>query len=94
MKKNDSNSEVNEAQIASHWKEEEVIQPSSEFVNQANISNPNIFQRFNQNNFPEFYQEYANLLDWDEPWHTTLDTYNPPFWNCLLYTSPSPRDRG
>lgn len=81
MKNNDSNSEVNEAQIASHWKEEEVIQPSSEFVNQANISNPNIFQRFNQNNFPEFYQEYANLLDWDEPWHTTLDTSNPPFWN-------------
>ena len=30
----------------------------------------------------------SSLLDIDNPNEVTNDTY----WNCLLYTSPSPRD--
>src|ERR1019366_6835213 len=30
------------------------------------------------------YKEYADLLSWDEPWHTTLDTSNPPFWKWFV----------
>ncbi len=72
--------EVNESQIATHWKEEESISPSAEFVAQANMADPAVFDRFSEGNFPENFTEYADLLSWDEKWHTTVDTSNPPFW--------------
>ena len=74
--------ETNEAQIASHWREEELIEPNLGFVAQANMGDPAVFDRFSAENFPECYREYADLLTWDQYWHTTLDTSNPPFWNC------------
>ena len=73
--------EVSEAQIAAHWKEEEFITPPSSFVAQANMADPKILDRFSVENFPENFREYADLLTWDQEWHTTLDTSNPPFWN-------------
>ncbi len=75
---------VSEAQIASHWKEEEQIQPSPGFIGQANASDPAVFDRFTPDKFPESYREYAELLTWDEYWHTTLDESNPPFWNWFV----------
>ncbi len=76
--------EVSEAQIAVHWREEEYIQPPASFVAQANASDPAIFERFSEDKFPECFTEYADLLTWDERWHTTLDTSNPPFWNWFV----------
>ena len=29
---------------------------------------------------PDCFKEYADLLTWDAPWQTTLDTSNAPFW--------------
>jgi acetyl-CoA synthetase len=72
--------QANEAQIAVHWREEEYYEPPASFVAQANASDPAIFDRFSEDKFPECFKEYADLLTWDEPWHTTLDTSNPPFW--------------
>jgi len=76
--------EVSEAQIAVHWREEEYYQPSARFVGQANASDPAIFERFAEERFPECFKEYADLLDWDHYWHTTLDTSNPPFWKWFV----------
>ena len=76
--------EVSEAQIASHWKEEELIHPSAPFIAQANMSDPDVFERFSEKNFPEYFREYADLLSWDQEWHTTLDTSDPPFWNWFV----------
>ncbi|HZD41905.1 MAG TPA: acetate--CoA ligase [Terriglobales bacterium] len=73
-----------QAQIAVHWKEEEYYQPSAKFIGQANVSDPGIFERFSEENFPECFKEYADLLSWDEYWHTTLDTGNPPFWKWFV----------
>jgi acetyl-CoA synthetase len=78
---NDEKVDVGEAQIASHWKEEEVIEPSAGFIAQANMSDPTITQRFSPKTFPDSYREYAEMLSWDEKWHTTVDTSSPPFWN-------------
>ena len=72
--------EVSEAQIASHWREEEVIEPRPGFIAQANMADPSVLARFSMDNFPEYFREYADLLSWDKYWHTTLDTSNPPFW--------------
>ena len=76
--------EVSEAEIAVHWKEEELIYPSAGFVAQANMADPGAFERFSEKNFPECYREYADLLTWDRYWHTTLDTSNPPFWKWFV----------
>src|SRR5262244_2112605 len=76
--------ELTEAQIAVHWKEEEYYHPSAKFIGQANASDPAIFERFSEKNFPECFKEYADLLSWDQYWHTTLDTSNSPFWKWFV----------
>ena len=75
---------VTEAEIASHWKEEELIHPSPGFIGQANLSDPAVFDRFTPDKFPDCFNEYANLLSWDKYWHTTLDDSNPPFFNWFV----------
>jgi acetyl-CoA synthetase len=80
----DESLEVSESQIAVHWREEEYYQPPAKFIGQANASNPAIFERFSEKHFPECFKEYADLLDWDLYWHTTLDTSNPPFWKWFV----------
>ena len=76
--------EVSEAQIAVHWREEEVIRPGTAFIAQANMADPGAPERFGLDNFPECFREYADLLTWDRYWHTTLDTSNPPFWKWFV----------
>jgi acetyl-CoA synthetase len=77
-------SEVNEAQIAVHWKEEEYLHPPAKFIGQANLVDPAIVERFQEKNFPECFREYADMLSWDRYWHSTLDTSNPPFWKWFV----------
>ena len=79
-----SETQVSEAEIAVHWREEEYFQPPPSFIGQANASDPAIFDRFAEKNFPECFKEYADLLTWDKYWHTTLDTSNPPFWKWFV----------
>ena len=81
MSETDERVETSEAEIAAHWKEEELIHPSPEFVAQANMADSGVFDRFGMDNFPGYFREYADLLSWDQDWHTILDTSNPPFWN-------------
>jgi acetyl-CoA synthetase len=76
--------EVSESQIAVHWREEEYFQPPPRFIGQANAADTAIFGRFREERFPECFKEYADLLDWDAYWHTTLDTSNPPFWKWFV----------
>jgi len=77
-------SAATEAQIAVHWKEDELFRPSPKFIGQANLTDPSITERFSEQNFPECYREYADMLHWDEYWHTTLDTSDPPFWKWFV----------
>jgi acetyl-CoA synthetase len=76
--------EVSESQIAVHWQEEDYYYPSEEFVAQANVNDKSIYDRFSLENFPDCYKEYADLLDWDETWHTTLDTSDAPLWKWFV----------
>ncbi len=76
--------QVSEAQIAAHWREEGYVNPPAPFIAQANAGDPAIFERFREENFPECFKEYADLLTWERYWHTTLDTSNPPFWKWFV----------
>jgi acetyl-CoA synthetase len=70
--------ETTEAQIAVHWKEEEYYYPSSQFIAQANLADPGIFERFSLKNFPDYFTEYAELLTWYKYWDQVLDTSDAP----------------
>jgi len=77
-------SQVSEAQIAVHWREEEYIYPPEPFIAQANAADPAIFDRFAEENFPDCFTEYADLLDWDKKWDTVLDTSDAPYWKWFV----------
>jgi len=76
--------ETSNAQIAVHWREEEYFYPSAKFIGQANLTDPAITERFSEEHFPECFKEYADMLSWDQYWHTTLDTNDPPFWKWFV----------
>ncbi|MBX6370965.1 MAG: acetate--CoA ligase [Acidothermus sp.] len=76
--------QISEAQIAVHWKEEPYVYPPASFIAQANSGDPTLLERFREENYPECFREYADLLTWDRYWHTTLDTSNPPFWKWFV----------
>src|SRR5947209_1288844 len=76
--------EASEAHIAVHWKEEELYQPSEKFIEQANLKDPKVTERFSEKNFPQCFEEYADMLTWDQRWHTVLDTNDPPFWKWFV----------
>jgi acetyl-CoA synthetase len=74
------NPEVPQAQIAVHWREEDYYPPPAAFAAQANANDPAILGRFTEDKFPGCFTEYADLLTWDKPWDTVLDTSRAPFW--------------
>jgi len=76
--------ETSEAQIAVHWQETDVFHPSEEFIAQANIKDDSVYDRFSLDNFPQCFEEYANLLDWDKKWDTILDTSDAPCWKWFV----------
>jgi acetyl-CoA synthetase len=76
--------ETSEAQIAVHWKEEEYLYPSAQFIAQANMTDPQIYERFSLEHFPECFKEYADMLTWERYWHTTLDTSDAPCWKWFV----------
>ncbi|MGH2874579.1 MAG: acetate--CoA ligase [Solirubrobacteraceae bacterium] len=69
-----------EAQIAVHWREEEYYDPPARIRAEANATDEEIRKRFSLENYPQCFEEYANLLTWDRKWDTILDTSNAPFW--------------
>ena len=75
---------TSEAEIAVHWQEEDYYYPSTEFVAQANMTDSGIYQRFGLKLFPECYKDYADLLTWDQYWHTTLDSSDAPCWKWFV----------
>jgi len=79
-----SDLQASEASIAVHWQEEELVYPSAQFIAQANMTDPEIYNRFSLENFPNCFKEYADMLDWYEYWHTILDTSDAPCWKWFV----------
>ncbi len=68
--------------IEARLTEQEYFSPPEEFVEQANVSDPEIYDRFDD--FPTGFEEYAEMLDWEEEWDTVLDDSNPPFYEWFV----------
>jgi len=80
----EAKTELSEAEIAVHWKEEEVFHPQPKFIGQANLTDPAVNERFSLEHFPECFREYGDMLSWDKYWTTTLDTSNAPFYKWFV----------
>jgi acetyl-CoA synthetase len=76
--------ELSEAEIAVHWKEEELYPPPPAFVKQANLTDPKVMERFSLDRFPECYREFGEMLTWDKKWTTTFDASNAPFYKWFV----------
>jgi acetyl-CoA synthetase len=72
--------QYSETEIAVHWREEEKVPPPPGFAQQANAGDAEIIERFSEENFPECFEDYAELLSWDHRWERVLDDSNPPFF--------------
>ena len=66
-------------QLESRLAEQDYFRPPTDFVGQANVTDPSIHDRFAEN-YPEAFEEYAELLEWDEHWDEVLDDSTPPFY--------------
>jgi acetyl-CoA synthetase len=82
--KRPESTELSEAEIAVHWKEEELYAPPASFVKQANLTDPKVMDRFSLKNFPECFREFGELLTWDKKWTTTFDSSNAPFYKWFV----------
>jgi acetyl-CoA synthetase len=68
-----------DGEIEARLSEQEYFRPPTKFVGQANATDPSIHDRFEEN-YPEAFEEYAELLEWDSHWEQVLDDSNPPFY--------------
>ncbi|MFB6140757.1 MAG: acetate--CoA ligase [Halosimplex sp.] len=62
--------------------EQDYYRPPSRFVGQANVSDPAVYDRFDD--FPDGFEEYAELLDWESHWDEVLDASDPPFYRWFV----------
>jgi acetyl-CoA synthetase len=59
-------------------KTEQTFEPPSEFAEQANASDPEVYERANED--PEaWWSSWAEKLEWSQPWDEVLDWSDPPF---------------
>ncbi|WP_411968844.1 acetate--CoA ligase [Haloferax sp. YSSS75] len=72
-------SDENQVELEARLEEQEVFEPSEEFVAQANVSDPDIYEEFEEN-WPQSWERAAEMIDWDESYDEVLDDSNPPFY--------------
>ncbi|MFW6176586.1 MAG: acetate--CoA ligase [Thermoplasmatota archaeon] len=65
-----------ESHIESRLEGKDVYPPSEEFKEQANVNDPDIYE-YAENNYEEFWAEFAERLDWYEKWDEVLN-WDPP----------------
>ena len=59
--------------------EQDSFEPPEAFVEQANVSDPAIYEEF-ETNWPDCWSAAADLLAWETPYTEVLDDSNPPFY--------------
>ncbi len=67
-----------------HWQEEDYYFPSPKFIGLANVSDPDLKNKYSLDKFPGYYVKFAELLDWYKYWEKVLDDSNPPFYKWFV----------
>ncbi|ELY87630.1 acetate/CoA ligase [Natrialba hulunbeirensis JCM 10989] len=68
-----------EADLEARLEEQEAFEPPESFVEQANVTDPGIYEEFEEN-WPDCWERAADLLSWDEAYDTVLDDGDAPFY--------------
>ena len=68
-----------DTELEARLEEQAAFDPADAFVEQANVSDPGIYEEF-EKNWPECWETAADLLDWDTEYGQVLDDSNPPFY--------------
>ncbi|RQG99642.1 acetate--CoA ligase [Natrarchaeobius oligotrophus] len=68
-----------EASLEARLEEQEAFDPPESFVEQANVTDPGIYEEFEEN-WPDCWERAADLLSWEESYDTVLDDSNEPFY--------------
>ncbi|APX95758.1 acetate--CoA ligase [Natronorubrum daqingense] len=68
-----------EASLEARLEEQEAFEPPESFVEQANVTDPGIYDEFEEN-WPECWEQAADLLSWENEYDTVLDDSDEPFY--------------
>ncbi len=68
-----------DAQLEARLAEQDAFEPPEEFVEQANVSDPEIYDDY-EDDWPACWETAADLLSWETDYDTVLDDSNPPFY--------------
>ncbi|WP_435335583.1 acetate--CoA ligase [Haloarchaeobius sp. TZWWS8] len=68
-----------EVELEARLQEQDSFEPAESFVEQANVSDPAIYEEFEEN-WPECWERAAEMLDWEQPYSEVLDDSDAPFY--------------
>ncbi|TYL37719.1 acetate--CoA ligase [Natronococcus pandeyae] len=65
--------------LEARLEEQDTFEPPESFVEQANVTDEGIYEEFEEN-WPECWEQAADLLSWDQEYDTVLEDGNAPFY--------------
>ena len=68
-----------DAQLEARLAEQDAFEPPESFVEQANVSDPGIYEAF-EDEWPECWERAAELLEWERDYDEVLDDGEEPFY--------------
>src|SRR6056297_1101399 len=72
-----------DVQLEARLMEQDSFEPPEEFVEQANVSDEAIYEEFEEN-WPDAWEQAADLLDWESEWDEVLDDEDAPFYEWFV----------
>ncbi|SNZ03290.1 acetyl-coenzyme A synthetase [Natronoarchaeum philippinense] len=72
-----------DVQLEARLVEQDSFEPPEEFVEQANVSDPGIYEEFEEN-WPDAWEQAADLLDWESEWDDVLVEEDAPFYEWFV----------
>ncbi len=68
-----------EVELEARLEDQETFEPPESFVEQANVTDESIYEEFEEE-WPQCWEQAADLLEWDEPYDTVLEDEEAPFY--------------
>ena len=76
-------SDSEETQLEARLAEQEAFEPPAEFVEQANVSDPSIYEEF-EDDWPGCWERAADLVDWETDYDEVLVDDDEPFYEWFV----------
>jgi len=76
-------SDADSTELEARLEQTESFEPPEHFVEQANVSDPAIYEEFEEN-WPDCWERAAELVDWESEWDQVLDDSDEPFYEWFV----------